>query len=72
MNELLIRSTTREPKSHWLTSKYLEEDTQPITKAYKDTSKKLKGLKWLLELYNVTEPRIEEQAVTHLGKRVNK
>ena len=47
MNELLIRSTTREPKSHWLTSKYLEEDTQPITKAYKDTSKKLKGLNFV-------------------------
>lgn len=47
MNELLIRSTTREPKSHWLTSKYLEEDTQPITKAYKDTSKKLKDLNFV-------------------------
>ena len=47
MNELLIRSMTREPKSHWLTSKYLEKDTQLTTKAYKDTSKKLKGLNFV-------------------------
>ena len=55
MNELLIRRTTREPKSHWLASKCLEKDTQLITQAYKDASKKLKGLNFVKVKFNALD-----------------